>query len=319
MAHNHFTREDRAFLAKLLKKGTKVSECARILDFHPSTIYREVDRGSANTTTGYHAGLSSERAALVRRKANQQHRVIDEHIAKKLLDLIRQYYSPDQAGNAVGVSHSTVYRWLWDLPKETLKDLWKYLRHKKMRRKYGTNRRIRQRELAKKRWIDTRPEEVNLRLEYGHWEGDTVRGCRFSGHLVTLVERKSGFALVGYIKRATKESFRKEAERLFSTLPPELKKSLTLDNGVEMADYEALERRTGITIYFAHPYHSWERGSNENFNGLLRQFFPKKMSFAHLPQEDIDLAAELLNTRPRKRHVYVSPVDLLREENLIAI
>ena len=319
MAHKHFTREDRVFLAKLLKKGTKVSECARILDFHPSTIYRELKRGKSNTAIKYSTKVASKRATLVRKTANQQHRVISADMAKTLLNLIRQYYSPDQAGRQVGVSHSTVYRWLWNLPKETLKSLWPYLRHTKMRRRYGTNRRIRQRELAKKRWIDTRPKQIDLRLEYGHWEGDTVRGCRFSGYLVTLVERKSGFALVGYIQRCTKEAFRKEAERLFSTVPPELKKSLTLDNGVEMADYEALERHTGITIYFAHPYHSWERGTNENFNGLLRQFFPKKMSFAHLPQEDIDLAINLLNTRPRKRHGYVSPVQLLRAEGFLAI
>lgn len=139
-----------------------------------------------------------------------------------------------------------------------------------------------------------------------------MRGHRHSGYLVTLVERKSGYALVGYIPRATKEAFRQEAERLLAPLPAHLKRSLTLDNGTEMADYEALEHHTGIRVYFAHPYHSWERGSNENFNGLLRQYFPKQTSFATVTQKQVDLAANLLNTRPRKRHGYVSPVELLQ-------
>lgn len=312
MAHHHFTRDDRVFLAKLLSSGLSARAVARILGFHPSSVYRELSRGKAATTSGYSVRTARKRAQRLRANANQQHRKLGEIEATQLLMLIRQYYSPDQAGQAVGLSHATVYRWLWALPKAILRGLWRYLRHPKLRRRYGTKRRERQRELAKKRWIDTRPETTNQRLFYGHWEGDTVRGHRHSGYLVTLVERKSGYALVGYIPRATKEAFRQEAERLLAPLPAHLKRSLTLDNGTEMADYEALEHHTGIRVYFAHPYHSWERGSNENFNGLLRQYFPKQTSFATVTQKQVDLAANLLNTRPRKRHGYVSPVELLQ-------
>ena len=312
MAHHHFTRDDRVFLAKLRRDGISVRSCARILHFHPSSIYRELARGKSATANGYSVRTARQQASMARTAANQQHRKLGEAEATKLLTLIRQYYSPDQAGQAIGLSHATVYRWLWALPKAILQGLWQYLRHPKLRRRYGTKRREWQREAAKKRWIDTRPETTNQRLWYGHWEGDTVRGRRHSGYLVTLVERKSGYALVGYIPRATKEAFRKEAERLLAPLPPHLKRSLTLDNGTEMADYEALERHTDIQVYFAHPYHSWERGTNENFNGLLRQFFPKQMSFTAVTQKQVDLAANLLNTRPRKRHGYVSPVELLQ-------
>ena len=319
MAHHHFTRDDRVFLAKLRNDGLSVRSCARILHFHPASIYRELKRGAADTKTGYSVRIARERAAHVRRVANQQHRKLGDAEAMQLLALIQQYYSPEQAGQAIGLSHSTVYRWLWALPKDTLQGLWKFLRHPKMRRKYGTKRRERQRELAKKRWIDTRPTVVDQRSTYGHWEGDTVRGKGHSGYLVTLVERKSGYALVGFIPKATKQAFRKEAERLLAPLPSCLKHSITLDNGTEMADYEILERHTDMTIYFAHPYHSWERGSNENFNGLLRQFFPKYMSFTGLDKKQVDLAANLLNTRPRKRHGYKSPVVLLEAEVGVAI
>jgi len=319
MAHHHFTRDDRVLLAKLKTAGLTNRKCARLLGFHPSSVSRELRRGAAPTATGYDIRIARTRNRRLRLAANQQHRKLCAPEAERITALLRQYYSPDQAGREVGLSHSTVYRWLWAQPKAFLTSMWRYLRHKKLRRKYGTKRRERQRELARKRWIDTRPQSVNDRLFYGHWEGDTVRGKGNDGYLVTLVERKSGYALVGHIPRATKEAFRGCAEDLLAPLPKHLKRSLTLDNGTEMSDFEELERHTGLTIYFAHPYHSWERGTNENFNGLLRQFFPKGSSFAGITKEQVDLAANLLNTRPRKRHGYVSPAALLESYWGVAI
>jgi IS30 family transposase len=197
--------------------------------------------------------------------------------------------------------------------------MWRFLRHKKLRRKYGTKRREQQRELQKKRWIDDRPQTIDDRLFFGHWEGDTVRGKDNSGYLVTLVERKSGYALVGHIPKATKEAFRIKTEELLSPLPGHLKRSITLDNGTEMADFEELEKHTKARVYFAHPYHSWERGSNENFNGLLRQFFPKGSDFSTITSKQVDLAVNLLNTRPRKRHGYRSPAELIEPYLGVAI
>lgn len=212
-----------------------------------------------------------------------------------------------------------MYRWLWSQTKSFLNGIWQYLRHPKLRRKYGTKRREKKRELLKKRWIDKRPESVNDRLFYGHWEGDTVVGANRKGYLVTLVERKSGYALVGHISRATKENFRLKAEELLAPLPKNLKRSLTLDNGREMNDYEEMERHTKMPIYFAHPYHSWERGSNENFNGLLRQFFPKNRELDNIDQKELDRVVNLLNTRPRKRHNYKSPIEMIKPYLDVAI
>lgn len=194
MAHHHFTRDDRVLLAKLKTAGLSNLSCARILGFHPSTIGRELKRGAAATTMGYDVRVARARAQQVRTGANQQHRKLHEAQAEQIVTLLRQYYSPDQAGQAVGLSYATVYRWLWALPKVALADLWQYLRHPRLRRKYGTKRREKQRELLKKRWIDDRSQTVNDREFYGHWEGDTVHGNKHSGYLVTLVERKSGYA-----------------------------------------------------------------------------------------------------------------------------
>ena len=266
---------------------------------------------AADTAAGYDVGTARKRAEQLRVNANQQHRKLHEQQAKQITELIRQYYSPDQAGHALGLSHATVYRWLWAQPRAFIESMRKFLRHKKLRRKYGTKRREQQRELQKKCWIDERPSTVNDRVFFGHWEGDTVHGNKHSGYLVTLVERKSGYALVGHIPKNTKEQFRLCTEQLLAPLPGHLKRSLTLDNGSEMADFEELERHVGMKVYFAHPYHSWERGTNENFNGLLRQFFPKSISLQDVTKEQVDLAVNLLNTRPRKRHDYQSPAELL--------
>lgn len=319
MAHHHFTRDDRVLLVKLKTAGLSNRSCARILGFHVSSVYRELRRGEASTATGYSVRLATKRQKHLRLTANQQHRKLHDVEAARIEKLIRQYYSPDQAGHAVGLSHSTVYRWLWSQSKAFIRGMWQYLRHPKLRRRYGTKRREKQREIQKKRWIDVRPQTTNSRLFYGHWEGDTVRGNKHSGYLVTLVERKSGYALIGYIPKATKEAFRLKAEELLAPLPQHLKRSLTLDNGTEMADFEELERHTNMPVYFAHPYHSWERGSNENLNGLLRQFFPKGSSFKDVTKKQVDLAANLLNTRPRKRHGYKSPSQLIEPYMRVAI
>jgi len=319
MAHHHFTREDRVILAKLKTDGLSVRSCARILGLHPSSVYRELRRGAADTATGYDVRIAQRRAKRLRTAANQQHRKLHAVQAERLITLIRQYYSPDQAAQAIGLSHATVYRWLWEQSKDFLASMWQFLRHRKLRRKYGTKRREQQRELQKKRWIDERPQTVHDRLFFGHWEGDTVHGNKHSGYLVTLVERKSGYALVGHIPQNTKEGFRQCVEQLLAPLPGHLKRSLTLDNGSEMNDYEELERHTRMPVYFAHPYHSWERGSNENLNGLLRQFFPKYRDFSSISKQELDLAVTLLNTRPRKRHGYKSPAELLKPYLGVAI
>ncbi len=319
MAHHHFTRDDRVLLAKLKTAGLNNVSCARILGFDPSNIGRELKRGSAATATGYDVRVARERAKHLRTVANQQHRKLHETEATQIVALLQQYYSPDQAGEKLCLSHATVYRWLWALPKAVLAGLRQYLRHPKLRRKYGTKRREQQRELLKKRWIESRPETADQRLFYGHWEGDTVHGNKHSGYLVTLVERKSGYALVGHIPKNTKEAFRLCAEHLLAPLPGHLKRSLTLDNGSEMADFEELERHTKMTVYFAHPYHSWERGTNENFNGLLRQFFPKSRNLTDVTNQQVDLAANLLNTRPRKRLGYKSPAELLKSYLDVAV
>lgn len=321
MAHHHFTHTDRVLLQKLLIIGKSVPFCAEALGFHVSTVYRELKRGQATTVIGYSVRLAQDRADNLRTQANQQHRKLfsGSKLAKQVLHWLRQYYSPDQIGDKLHLSHSTIYRWLWSQGRHFIDRIWKYLRHPKLRRAYGTKRRAKQRELLKKRWIEERPLGANNRSRYGHWEGDTVVGRDRSGYIATFVDRKSGYLLAALMTKKEAKQFQVSAERCLVTIPAAYRQTLTLDNGTEMANFEEIERRTELKVYFAHPYHSWERGTNENTNGLLRQFFPKNRDFSTITQEELDWAVDLINTRPRKRHNYQSPERLVRKKFLVAI
>ena len=138
MAHHHFTQSDRVLLVKLRVAGLNNRSCARILGYHPSTISRELLRGKADTKTGYSARIARLTKDSKRQRANQQNRKLHQPEADQITKLLKQYYSPDQAGQVIGLSHSTVYRWLWSQSKAFLKDIWQYLRHPKLRRKYGS-------------------------------------------------------------------------------------------------------------------------------------------------------------------------------------
>jgi len=181
-------------------------------------------------------------------------------------------------------------------------ELWKHLprAHRKRRRRCPREKGRRQGRILNQRMIDTRPPQVETRAVVGHWEGDLICGANKTGHLVTLVERRTRFTLVE--RTATKET--KEVTRMmcrmFGQMPPASRLSLTLDNGTEFACHQRLARKTGLDVFFAHPYHSWERGTNENTNGLIRRLHPKKSSFAYIGKAHLKHIDTFLNDRPRK-------------------
>lgn len=219
---------------------------------------------------------------------------------------------------AVRVCAQTIYDWLYAHARHLLVHL--HCRKGKYRRTRGNTLRKAFRNKQKAaRSIDVRPAHVLGRKTYGHWEGDTVVGTAQSGSIATFVERKSGYLMARRLPDKGAQSFEQAAKHCFATIAPAYRKTLTLDNGIEMSNYEAIERVTELQIFFAHPYHSWERGSNENTNGLLRFYFPKKMSFAHLTQKVLDQAVHELNTRPRKRLGYKTPAQVLRAAGAVRI
>ena len=312
MSHHHLTRDQRVELAVLWHLGQTKAQIARQLFVHRSTIGRELGRNQYKS--GYHARVAQAKAKYRRRAANRRRYRMppDSFLARYCEKALQCELVPEQISGRLRlvlgtrpICSETIYRWIY-LDRPDLLGLLRSSKHG-YRRKRGTNARWRKREQDRKRWIWQRPEDIELRLLVGDWEGDTVHGARHEGYLATLVERVSGYTLARKLETNTAQAFREAVQAMFADIPVRLRRTLTLDNGSEMNEFEALEENTGTIVYFARPYHSWERGTNENTNGLLRQYFPKKQSMTHVTQEQVDRAVARLNTRPRKRLNYQSP------------
>ncbi len=324
MSYSHYKPYQRNELSILLRAKIKKKDIAELLKKNRSSVYRELQRNNTDNKTGYDAGLAKQRTKERRIGANERFRKIENsqwlriYIARNT----KKYWSPEQISGCIKrkwkndksrhIGKDSVYKFIY----EYRKDLVKYLRCQKgkYRRRYGTRIRERQREEMKKKRIDKRPEIIEKRGRIGDWEGDTIVGKERKIHILTHVDRKSGMILADKLERATAKLTRAKTIARFETLPRNKKHSITYDNGSTFADHEMTEKQTGISIYFANPYHSWERGTNENANGLLRQFFPKKSSFATITQDDIDMACNLLNNRPRKRLNYLTPNEVFRRK-----
>ena len=205
----------------------------------------------------------------------------------------------------LSISHETIYVHVWN-DKTAGGSLYRHLRCASKKRRKRHNSYDSRGRLAGKRHISERPASVEKRLSIGHWEIDTVVGGGTKDCVATLVERKTGYAFIGKLSDRSKFGMSQRLRMLIRRAPSQFK-TITSDNGTEFHDYAAVEEATGVKFYFATPYHSWERGSNENFNGLLRQYLPKRTSQAGLTQRDCDAIAKKLNTRPRKRLGYRTP------------
>jgi len=316
MPYQHITREERVKIEAWKQAGESNGDIARFLGRSSSTIGRELKRNGK-----IYKALSAERRRIEVRKASNAVRrkiVAGSDLAKYIEKGLMQYWSPEQISgrmkidrpNEISVCHETIYKYIYrDKP-----ELKKYLRCRKgkYRRKYGTKIREKRREEAKKKRIDVRPKIVENRSRIGDWEGDTIVGKEKTKHILTHVERKSGLLLADKVEQATAEQVRKITTKRFKKIAKKKYHTITYDNGVQFAEHEALERDLNITIYFANPYHSWERGSNENANGLLRQFIPKGSLFQNISKQKLDRYVKLINTRPRKRHSYLTPLEVFK-------
>lgn len=327
MSYTHFTRDSRNELSGMLALGAGKKDIARALSKHRSTIWRELKRNGCDNKRGYDSRLASERSKSRRIKANKRFRKLDnnawlrDYIAKK----IKLHWSPEQISGRLkkGYPDQSKDRWIgkdsiYEFIYNEQPEMVKYLRCRKgkYRRRKGTKIREKQREELKKKRIDQRPEAVKKRTRIGDWEGDTIIGRERTKHILTHVDRKSGLGLADKLERGTAELARIVTQERFRKIPKNKKYTITYDNGATFSEHELTERKTGMDIYFAWPYHSWERGSNENFNGLLRQYFPKKSTFAIITQKEIEKAVNEINNRPRKRLNYLTPAEVFFNRGL---
>jgi IS30 family transposase len=232
-----------------------------------------------------------------------------------ILKYLHLDYSPEQIAGTqkrhglLTVSHETIYQYIW-ADKAAGGELYKKLRcATKLRRKRSQAYDSRGR-LAGKRMIDTRPKIVDSRRNKGHWEIDTVMSSGDLHCIVTIVERKTGYVLIGKLENRTMAKTNKRTIELIKKNAFKFS-TITADNGTEFHTYGEVEKATGTKYYFAHPYHSWERGTHENTNGLIRQYLPKRTSMALVTQHQCNAIAKKLNTRPRKRHNFRSPEEMM--------
>jgi IS30 family transposase len=309
------TSEERYTLGALRAQGFSQARIARALGRHPSTVSRELRRNSARFDGAYRPSKADERTSGRRSRSRRNSRFTREDLEVVEL-LLREKFSPEQVSGylrALGllrISHETIYKHVWR-DQENTGQLWTHLRcsPKKRRKRYG--RYDSRGRLAGKKMITERPPEVETREEPGHWEMDTVMGKHASNHcLLSLVERKTGYVIIGKLENRQKEVVTARAVELIRKHAGWFK-TITADNGTEFHDYKKIEAATGVPIYFAHPYHSWERGSNENANGLIRQYLPKRMNMSGVTQHRCNAVALALNIRPRKRHGFKSPAEVI--------
>lgn len=315
------TDDQRNEIYALRRAGHKQKDIAQLLNKHPSAISRELKRNKSES--GKYLPKMAKRKTKARRvKANERFKKIENNqmLKRYIIKKLKKYWSPEQIAGRWNRNHKnqkekickdTIYKFVY----EKRKDLVKYLRCQKgkYRRRYGTRIREKQREEQKKRRINQRPEIINMRVRIGDWEGDTIRGKGNSGHIITNVERKSGYLLAGKIDRATAENVTSFTVKKFKRMPKDKRHSITYDNGSEFSGYDIIEEQTGMTTYFALPYHAWERGTDENTNGLLRQFYPKKSKFDMVTQGGLDKDVNLINHRPRKRLNYLTPHEVFKK------
>jgi IS30 family transposase len=316
MTYHQITSEERYILAALRKQGFNQSEIARHLGRHRSSISREIKRNSSRWDGHYRPSKAIERTAGRRSRSRRNQRFSHRDL-QRVEGLLRERLSPEQVTGwlrlhgELAISHETIYRHVW---RDRLLggSLYTYLRgaRKKRRKRYGAyDSRGR---LAGKRHISERPLAADLRSEIGHWEIDTVIGKGDHHCLVTIVERKTGYVLIGKLRARTKEHTNRRTLRLLRR-HPQLFKTITADNGTEFHNYVQLEHATGVYFYFATPHHSWERGTCENTNGLIRQYVPKGTSMAKLSQHHCNAIAHALNNRPRKRLGFKTPQESINE------
>jgi IS30 family transposase len=299
--------------------GHSDAEIARCLGCDRSTVGRECKR-NAGSDGRYFAESAQTRANSRRRAHLRRPKTGNPRLMEYVAERLRQHWSPEQiAGRlatcppagleSLSISHTTIYRWIWSDP-ERAREFRPFLRiaRKPRRKPYGKP--SRQGQILGKRSLEERPAEANDRTRLGDWEGDTMVGKGRRGVVLTCVDRASRYTIARKVEACAAAPVAEQLRQTIRKLPPEKRRSLTLDNGREFARPLELEKKLDLPIYFAHPYHAWERGTNENTNGLLRQYLPKGADLTQVTPEELSSCVRQLNHRPRQCLDFQSPFEV---------
>ena len=286
-----------------LAQGLAVSAIAQGIGYHRSAVYREIDNNGGGA--GYDARFAQQRA-VARATGSRNARTTPEQTWHEVEHYLRLEHSPEQIAGLVDISHEAIYRHVYR-DKKAGGCLYLHLRCQKPYRKRctGSGRKRRGR-IVNPRPIDERPAHIEERAQVGHWEFDSIVGPNHASSLITGVERKSGYVVIARLDEPGAGGACRAMRALLEPMAHRVK-TVTTDNGSEFARHAKLDRHVGCLSYFCRPYASWQRGSNENANGLIRQYLPKKRNLATVTQQEIELIMDRLNNRPRKRLGYKTP------------
>ena len=300
--------EDRDRITEMMAEGRSVTEIAEALGRHKSTISREVRRNSSPAYRLYLSHRANERAVERKQEANRHPRLKTEGIVRYVHSKLNIGWSPEQIAGRIGmdshglkISHEAIYQYIYDKETEDREELIKLLRrgHRKRKAK-GMNRKERKTKIPNRVSIQERPASVEIRGRFGHWEGDSLVSRKSMEALNTLVERKSRLVFITRLDRKTAEKTSAAVIERLGRLPEKARQTLTLDNGTENAAHERITEAVATKCYFARPYASWQRGTNENANGLIRWYLPKGTDFGKITDEELTRIESLINQRPRK-------------------
>ncbi|CAM1346776.1 IS30 family transposase [Tenacibaculum insulae] len=323
---SRLTLKERIQIETLLKENKSKSYIAKTLNRSRSTITREVNKWVQTDKDKYSAELANWNAKddyLNKRNTDKIsiHKKLRVYVFKGLLS----QWTPEQIAGKLkldfpndpimSISHESIYRYIYTQPQARLnKKLINLLVRKKTRRRPSIKKRGTGSKIINQVSIDNRPKHIELRQEIGHWEGDLMIGKNQKSAIGTIVERKSRYTLIVKLKARNSKEVAKMFSKILNKLNPILKKTMTYDNGTEMAKHEKITKKTGMKIYFAHPYSSWERGTNENTNGLIRRYLPKGTDFNLINKKQLMIIQEKLNNRPRKIIGYKTPKEIIDSE-----
>ena len=314
--YTQLTRGKRYQIRALLKAGFSQSQMAFYLKVHKSTIGREIRRNRGHK--GYRPHQAHEKAMARRYTAAKRIKMTPAMI-QLITHYICQDFSPEQVSghlarkHSMSISHETIYKYIWS-DKRSGGTLYKHLRHsyRKHRKRYGIKQR--RGRIKGQVSIDLRPAVVDAKSRIGDWEIDTVTGKNSKGYLITVVERKSKLTMIKRVPDRQSDEMAKAVIKLLKPLKDSVL-TITSDNGKEFTRHKKISKSLKTDVYFAHPYHAWERGLNENTNGLLRQYFPKELDFRTIDDKRIQHAMERLNNRPRKTLGYATPNEVFFKNN----
>lgn len=317
--HNKLTALEREQIAIFLVQNESLRAIARKLKRSDSTIRDELKR---NCFGEHYVAVHAQAKAQTRvGKARKRHPLKNSSVYSYVLKKLRYGWSPEQISGRLKlkkpnnpywqIHHETIYRFIYD-PENKEKALWEYLprKQKKRRKKYG--RKAQKIRIPDRVSIHDRPIEIEGRLVFGHWEGDSVESKAHKGGMHTEIERKTRFTMATFLKTLEAEETARVASQMYRDLPEQAKQSTTLDNGKEFAKH----KKIGIPTYFCDPYSSWQRGTNENTNGLIRRYLPKKTDFSKVTQNELDDIIWEINNRPRKCLGFYTPQEMFEKELL---